>query len=831
MKKFLAIVLTICMIVTSTAFAFPFTAFAEDANSTITVTDVDSLNQAIKDIANGGTITVNGDMIIPESNSGFTFSSGAGKTYTITGGSFDFSALTSSDGERGFVHIKDNVTFENTKFIFDSAKNDYIFANGYDLTISETVTFEGAAVYFYGGVLNGGCKSVNVTLLSGNYKTVYAASNSKQTVSGDVNIHIGGSATVTDILGNSGGSIVEGDVNVLVDGNAVASGVYGGGNGGTVNGNAYVTVGGNADIKLIYGGGSAGTIKGNTYVTVKDSANPNSTPSDSSHNGGNYNIYGGGKGTIEGSTNVYFMDNAKAGYVVGGMAPGSNGSIANGANVYIMGGTTYSVYGCGTSIDHGTGANIIMTGGTAWQVFGGCESSSVTGDVTIKLLGGTVKRRVYGGCYNETSGLSFGTSYSVTGNITLIIDSNVNIDFSSTDNDRSIYAHSRHDSPSSAEISAILFTDSNAYNTYNSKLGAQDTAMSLIMGNTSSADATHCHSYAINDNIVTQTCTCGNSAAATITARNTTYTGEEINASIEYSEQWEYDKFEVVHSNNVNAGTATATFSVYNNQVHSVSYSIFKRTQKAPSVTTDNNTIKGLTTAMEYSNDNGATYTAVTNPEMTFEAGKYYVRYAAIGENVAASPVTKVFFGSGISANKVSALNGKTVEVIINMPVNSGISTLDLAISYNTTALTLDNVTVGSVVGATYANGKLTWSGENTTKTGILAKLTFTVSETAAIGSYDITLSQEGFSIENGTINVVEYVTGDVGGDDGKITISDIVDLRNAIANAETGTLASGADANGDGAVDVRDLIVIRQYIANYDYDAGESSVVLGGAQ
>ena len=203
MKKLLAILLTSCMILLSLP-VFSLTAFAENTNASITVTDVNSLNNAIKNIADGGTIIVDGTIVAPAGNN-YTFNSGANKSYTVTGGAFDFTALTSGDNNRGFLHVKDNVTFESTKFIFDSVNNDYIFANGYKLTIAETVVFEGAKVCFYGGVLNGDCKSVDFTLLSGNYTTVNSTSNSKRTISGDVNCHIGGNVTVNDLLGNSGG--------------------------------------------------------------------------------------------------------------------------------------------------------------------------------------------------------------------------------------------------------------------------------------------------------------------------------------------------------------------------------------------------------------------------------------------------------------------------------------------------------------------------------------------------------------------------------------------------------------------------------------------------
>lgn len=826
MKKFLATLLTICMIVTSTAFVFPITTFAEDSNSTITVTDLNSLKEAFNNVSENGTISVNGDLVIPESSVGYVFGTGKGKTFTITGGSFDFTALTSGDGSKGFVYANDNITFENTTFKFDTEKNDYLFANGYSVTISDTVVFEGAKVCFYGGPLNKGCNSINVTILGGNYTTINGTSNSKQTISGDVNVHFGGNAVVSDILGNSGGCTVNGNVSIIIDGSANVSGVYGGGNGGTINGNTSVTVSGSATVKQVYGGGSAGTINGSTTVTLEGNANPDHTVSSSDHSK-TYAVYGGGKNnTITGSTNVIIKDSAKSNYIFGGSAGTS--TIGEGSHVNMLGGEAYSIYGGSPTSDHGSGASVLMLGGTVHQLFGGNEGSNLTGGVTIKLLGGTVMRRVFGGCYNnystDLSNWGWQSEYFVSGTITLIIGDGANLLLNS-DSDNALSAHSRRATVESGETGIVLFTNTTAQSNNNLSKGS-------VSGG-SAANATHCHSYTISGNIVTQSCTCGNSATANVTSGNATYTGEAINTKIEYSDNWEYDQFEIAHSNNVNAGTATATFTVYNNQVHSVNYSILKASQKAPVVKAENNTIKDLATTMEYSSDNGATYTAVTNPAMTFESGKYFVRYAEDANHTASNAV-KLFFGNVISANKVSALCGKTVEVIISIPSNSGTSALDITVGYDKDIFELTSITSGNVVTVTgdTENGKITWIGNATTKTGLLAKLTFKVNETAEKGDYAITLTnQNGISVVNGAISVVEYVTGDVSGDDGKITISDIVDLRNAIVNEETGTLASGADANGDGAVDVRDLIVIRQYIANYNYDEGESSVILGGAQ
>lgn len=616
----------------------------------------------------------------------------------------------------------------------------------------------------------------------------------------------GGSNTTTDkyVLGNT---FVE------INGNATASFVYGGGCVGSINKNTNVTVSESANVTSIYGGGYGGAIGGNTYVWVGDDANNACTnPFDHATT---YSVYGGGFNTeITGSTNLEFTGNAKANYIYGGNS-GSDRKISGGCNTVMSGGQAMSIYGGSNGCSHGgakSDVHLTMTGGTVEQVFGGNYGSNLTADITVKLLGGTVKRRVYGGCYNETSGMSFSTDYHVNGEITLILGG-VSIDFSSSESDESIYARSRHKTPSDTEKTAIIFANESAYNTYKNNLKAQDFAMQLIIGNISAADVQHYYTYSLTDNVITQSCAiCGTTGTATITPSGNVYTGDAIEVSVAYN-NWEYNEFNVTYTNNVNAGTATATLKIEDFTTQTYQYNIAKAlADKMPVVKANNNKIDGLTTDMEFSTD-GKNYTKVTDADMTFNAGKYFIRYAGSDNREASRAIMAyVYSGICISANNVQARKGDTVKVIISLsaPVDSATVT----VTFDETALSLDG------------NSTITLSNA---KKGTIAVLTFTVNDTAENGNYAISLTcNDGISVVNGSIDVVENVTGDVEGTDGKITSTDIVALRTAIAGGTVDNLSRGADANGDGFVDTTDLVVIRQYLANYDYDAGESTVVLG---
>lgn len=682
MKKFVSFCLVLSLIVSSAWAVFSLTVLAGDESLVITASDIDSFLDAVYDVSDGGTVKIDGDIVVPASSSPFIIGNGwEKKSFTITGGSLNFSGLTSGDGERGFVLLDENVIFEDIKLIFDSERNDYLFASGYQLTIKESVVFEGAAVCLFGGAyLNGSypnnkADKIDITILSGKYTTINGTSHvSGYAAPENVSIHVGGNATANTLLGNSCGCTVPGSISILVDGNASINEVRGSGNGGTVNGDVHVTLGGNANVKMTYGGGSSGTVKGNTYVVAKDNAN--SSCNASSHDM-TYAIFGGGYGgTIEGSTNVLFTDNAKANYIWGGCR--SNGSVLGGTNITMSGGQTMSMYGGGYGVAQSCDANVTLTGGTLEQVFGGCQSQAFTGDITIKLLGGTVTRRVFAGCYNEYKKVStfkydWASDYFAEGNITLIIDSAVSVDFSYDEggwsalisNDHALSAHSRRQNVSSSEIATVVFTDSAAKSAYNGNLKTGS-----VSGG-KATDHTHCYQYSINESVITQTCSehGDHSATATVTAKGNIYTGNAINVDIAYSDNWEFEQYSVKYANNVNVGTATAILEIKDINTINYEYVIDKAEREAPSVTAQNESVSGkgdgkilgITTEMEYSKD-GESYIPITSVDTAWEIGKYLVRYAETDNFFASESVNvEICVGRRLSVSFVA--DGEIIEV------------------------------------------------------------------------------------------------------------------------------------------------------------------------
>ena len=415
--------------------------------------------------------------------------------------------------------------------------------NGGTITLQDTVTIDswtahGKTVTITGGGLN---------------------------ASGDSAVEINDSVTFTNMSW-----IVDSDAFVYANGYKTTIGenvswsneirIFGGGQAGTTVASTDLTVLSGVYTHIYGGSNQGGTVTGNTNLTVGGTTN-NSSAVDTAikNHTGKYYIFGGGHSTntIKGSTNLVVKDQAKAVYVFGASHGYSDTRYISGsANTTILDGTMMAVFGGSQGGYASNGANVRIEGGDMQQVFGGSENWPFSmGDINLQIVGGTITRRVYGGCYNDSSNY-----YVQRGKITLEIGGDVNITFGASQSDKGIYARSRYNGD--VEDCQIVFTSEVAYNAYKDKLGGQDWGATTIMGSIPAADEYHYYTYTESDDVITQTCAYHDTLAATATLGmdenvSLQYTGSAIKpATLTFSGDWEYDKPAIAYENNIEIGKA-----------------------------------------------------------------------------------------------------------------------------------------------------------------------------------------------------------------------------------------------------------------------------------
>ena len=216
----------------------------------------------------------------------------------------------------------------------------------------------------------------------------------------------------------------------------------------------------------------------------------------------------------------------------------------------------------------------------------------------------------------------------------------------------------------------------------------------------------------------------------------------------------------------------------------------------------------------------------------TYAAQKGYL-FAAIDDTM---PV--------ITVSEAKGTAGNTVEVTISIDNNTGITGAILQMNYHP-ALTLVHVEKGDAfesltfakLAVPYLNPLvLSWDGiTNDTSNGTLVTLTFAIADNMPVGDYPITVTYKSgdiydadmenviVAVENGQITVMDFVYGDVNGDNA-INGKDLTLIRRYIIGGyDLGKFnADAADVNLDGVINGKDLTLIRRFIS------GGFGVVLG---
>lgn len=206
----------------------------------------------------------------------------------------------------------------------------------------------------------------------------------------------------------------------------------------------------------------------------------------------------------------------------------------------------------------------------------------------------------------------------------------------------------------------------------------------------------------------------------------------------------------------------------------------------------------------------------------------------------AVASVSYIYAGGSpvISVSNISADPGETVTADISIKNNPGILGMTLKVTFDEDILTLTSVTSGDAMSAlTFTPPKNLVSGcklpfdaleidQSDIKDGIIATLTFTVSETASAGEKaSISISYDDGAIIDNDLNTLEIETvsgsveiagnsvfGDVSGD-GKVNSRDTLALKRFVAGKSDENDTSKFDLTGDGVVNARDTLKLKLLI------------------
>lgn len=196
-----------------------------------------------------------------------------------------------------------------------------------------------------------------------------------------------------------------------------------------------------------------------------------------------------------------------------------------------------------------------------------------------------------------------------------------------------------------------------------------------------------------------------------------------------------------------------------------------------------------------------------------------------------------------IIVSSVNGAKGGTVNVAIALENNPGIASMTLDVDYDSSVLTLKGITDLNQLGTAVHSDQYTdpyvlnWVNDTATEdfvvNGNIVILTFAVSETAALGEYEISVSYDydkydiyntqvekiKFYTVSGKVTVVDTLVGDVN-NDGSVDNLDRLTLTRYLANwkdyTEDMINKIGADVNCDGSIDNLDRLVLTRHLANW---------------
>ncbi|MBR3844775.1 MAG: hypothetical protein IKM39_04640 [Clostridia bacterium] len=186
----------------------------------------------------------------------------------------------------------------------------------------------------------------------------------------------------------------------------------------------------------------------------------------------------------------------------------------------------------------------------------------------------------------------------------------------------------------------------------------------------------------------------------------------------------------------------------------------------------------------------------------------------------------------------VTARVGGTVTVAVGVKNNPGIVSAKVKVAYDANVLEVLSMEAGAFEGITFSpvtNNPLVFNWmdsihPNNTTNGALVYITFKVRDTATAGTTPLTITYDGddvfdyeynniaFGVINGTVNLIEYIPGDLN-DDGVINNKDYSLLERYLNDWNVTISEEAADVNRDGKINNKDYSLLQRYLNDWDVE------------
>ncbi len=316
-------------------------------------------------------------------------------------------------------------------------------------------------------------------------------------------------------------------------------------------------------------------------------------------------------------------------------------------------------------------------------------------------------------------------------------------------------------------------------------------------------------------------------ASFSLSGADSVILGENVNITVEFSSSemigaWRfaltYDPSVLEYVSGADSGgDGTVLFCDSSDGITSYSRTVVFKAKKTGSVT------------LSVSNAQVVSFESVSN--MSVSGASKVI--SVLDAPVSPSPEEGTFY-----VESAQGKAGDTVVVKVKIKDNPGIVSFKVDLAFDSGVLELVSMEEGDFAGTVFGKDltvnpvPMNWfdgvSSNNMTN-GTLAILTFRIMDNAGIGQTPITLTfdednvfdsenhNSPFAVENGWVEITEYILGDAN-EDGKVNNKDLVAIQRYINSWGNSINLLAADYNEDGKINNKDLVAIQRFINGW-YD------------